>query len=223
MQYRASNINRMSGIQTRNALLRFNFIFYDKVEKSLLEATGILSRITQICYSEILFENTLNELDELTSRILEIWHNSYGQNIKPKAHNLLHYSDKKRLLGPLVAAQTAPFEMHHKKLKKIPKGTPQKTCAERHQVAWASEWSGNKIMHDFHYTKPKLMTIDISDEVGNVPQKINFTGEVCEVKGAVAPEPSEKTNSWPTITREPSGITDFCAEPQHILQHSLVH
>lgn len=54
----------MSGIQIRNALLRLNFIFMIKLNKRQEFLAGFV--ISTLC------EHTINELDKLIKRALEI-------------------------------------------------------------------------------------------------------------------------------------------------------
>lgn len=93
-QHKPFNIRRMSGIQRRNVLLRFNFIFHDIAPPELLEATALFSRQIQICYSDTVYETTLEELQSVQDRMLDIWHFSYGKPIKPKPHFFHHFVEK---------------------------------------------------------------------------------------------------------------------------------
>lgn len=180
------NVRRMSGVQRRNVLLRFNFIFADIAPPELLEATGLFSRQIQICYSDTVYETTLEELQSIQGQMLDIWHYTYKKHIKPKPHFFLHFVEKIRALGPLAASETTAFEMHHRNITRIPKQAPQfinilKSCAVKHQYAWAHAWK-NQEFHSFSSTKPKLISLDTQDVVSCHANTKDWTVQVHEVK-----------------------------------------
>lgn len=142
---RPSNINHLSGIQMRNILYRFNFMFYGVVEFHFFEATSIMSRILQLVHSNVIHTRNIDLLRTLITRFKEIWHNVWEQIIKPKLHFFDHYPDLIEKIGPLVLCDTAAYEKHHRILTRVVEKNPQfknilKSLSERHQTLWAQSW-----------------------------------------------------------------------------------
>lgn len=182
-----TNSKHFSGVQIRNLLFRFNFIFWDKADYTFFEATSVMSKILQIVYSNTIKNHHITILRSLIERVKEIWHIEWGQIFKPKPHIMSHYPDLIEKNGPLVQCNTAAYEMHHKVLTRVVAKNPQfvnilKSCAERHQVAWSKYWQQGKF-HDLVVGKGKMVKIQMNGVI-HYPQEIDWSSPVYEVKKA---------------------------------------
>lgn len=187
MDHRPSNINHLSGIQMRNILYRFNFIFSGLVEYTFFEATSIMSKILQIVHSNIIHTRHIEFLKILITRFKKIWLNEWNQIIKPKLHFMDHYPDLIEKNGPLSLCDTAAYEKHHRILTRVVEKNPQfknilKSLSDRHQIAWANSWRKNEF-HTLTTSKRRMTKINM-DNVLSFPTNIDWREEVYEVANA---------------------------------------
>lgn len=184
---RPSSIKHLSGLQIRQVLYRFNFIFHDTAPRKFFEATSLMSKILQIVYSNSVTESQIQLLKTFIFRLLNLWKSIFGQHLKPKGHNLLHYPEIIRKTGPLSLCETTAFERKHRFFTRVAEKNAQftnilKSCSERHQMWWANEWKKGK-MHDFTYTGPEQKRVSV-ENCSLIPESINWTEEVTVVKSA---------------------------------------
>lgn len=179
-----SNTSHFSGIQTRNLLYRFNFMFHDLSPYQFFEPTSILSQILQIVHSNKIKTININTLRSLIQRLKEIWKNCYDQTFKPKGHFLDHYPEIIEATGPLALCDTAAFEMHHRIFTKKIEKNPQyinvlKSCSVSHQIAWENQWRQGSF-HTLTTGKGKMVKLNMENVI-SFPNDVNWSAEVFEV------------------------------------------
>lgn len=187
--YRPKNITRMSGIQTRNVIHRFNFIFADLVSednRNYFEAMTLLSEIMKTVYSNRIEETHIQQLESNVMKLASLWINDFGLKAKPKLHFLLHAGHIIRKLGPLSLMETSVFERKHRFFTKVAEKNSQFmnilfSCAERHQIAWAEHWSSVESFFPLTLTKQKSITMNFNnDEITH----FDSDGVIYEVQSA---------------------------------------
>lgn len=185
---RPTNATHFSGIQMRNLLYRFNFLFYDKANYTMFEPTSLVSKILQILHSNRIKASNINILRQLITRLKTIWGVEMSLKFKPKAHFLEHYADIIEKVGPLVLCDTAAYEMHHRILTRVIEKNPQfvnimKSCAVRHQLAWASKWKNGKF-YTLKITGKGIKKKINMENVVSFPTYVDWSKEVHEVPKA---------------------------------------
>lgn len=96
-------------------------------------------KIIRIVYSNSITELDLADLVKYVSQYLNGMIRCYDLNLKPKDHNMTHYAEIIRRVGPLVHLSTLRYEMKHKELTSIMKNKNNfknvtKTIAETYQA-----------------------------------------------------------------------------------------
>lgn len=190
-KYQPNRIDRMSGLQTRNLLFRFNFIYSDlKTDENAVyfELISLLCEIMKIVGSSKLTESDLTTLDLLIERMLNIWVGQLENRLKPKQHFLLHYTSIIRRLGPLALMETSSFERKHRFITSVFEKHRNcinilKSCTMRHQHWWSREWAN--ISGFFVPTFSKKRPIHLSwEEIGTRCDDIDPDNDIYEVDSA---------------------------------------
>lgn len=187
VDHRPSNLKHLSGIQMRNLLLRFNFIFYGLEDYLFYEASSIMSKIIQIVHSNVVYSKHIDWLQILITRFKTIWHSEWKQVIKPKLHFMDHYPDLIAKIGPLALSDTTAFERHHRLLTRVVEKNPQfknilKSLSVRHQTAWANSWKKSEF-HVLDTGKGRMTKVDMNNVI-QFPTNIDWKEEVYEVTKA---------------------------------------
>lgn len=188
--HKPSDLKHLSGLQVRNLIFRLNFMFADlkdQLPSEIFQASGLLSKIVQIIYSENLNESHLTQLDQFIRKVLTIWTEIFGQRLKPKSHFMLHYAEIIRKVGPLSLLETTSFERKHRIFTRVAEKNSQfinivKSCADRHQSWWASEWS-NDFFYNLSFKGPKYVHLSMQN-VTTYPDTVDWNSPVCTVKSA---------------------------------------
>lgn len=94
--------------------------------------------VIKISYSNTITETDLEELDNAVSSHNKGMMECFGITLKPKHHNITHYSHLIRSVGPLVHSSTLRYKMKQKEFTQIAKTTQNfkninKTIVRRHQ------------------------------------------------------------------------------------------
>lgn len=76
-----------------------------------------LMSIVQCVYSYEISENDLTDLENDVRTHLQYFQSSFNKTLKPKQHNLLHYPNIIRKMGPLIHNCMMRYEAKHKEMK----------------------------------------------------------------------------------------------------------
>lgn len=191
--YRIKSLHHLSGLQVRNLILRFNFIFGDLKDihnKMMFEGMSKLSSIIQIVYSSTMNEQNLQALDKFIKSVLTIYKSFFNKHLKPKHHYMLHYVEIIRKLGPLKVNETTPFERKHKFFTRVMEHHTQfrnflKTCAYHHQIWWADKWQASSIKFpQVQVTGKRWEDPTPLQNIDSIPPGLDLTGLVCKVTSA---------------------------------------
>lgn len=99
--YKIFDLRHLSGVQTRNLIVRLNFMLHDiGLDPKVYEAISVMSRITQYCYSFTFTSSAVQQLDEMIHQFLKIWVQDLDQEVTPKCHHMLHYANVILLRNP---------------------------------------------------------------------------------------------------------------------------
>uniref|UniRef100_A0A336N055 CSON007801 protein n=1 Tax=Culicoides sonorensis TaxID=179676 RepID=A0A336N055_CULSO len=185
IQYNIKTLKHLSGIQIRNLILRFNFIFghlKDQNNDIIFIGMSKLSLVMQIVYSSIILEEHIQKLDECIKFLLKTYKEVFLKPLKPKAHFIQHYPEVIKKFGPLSALDTTAFERKHRFFTRIMEKHSSfknvlKTCAVNHQIWWASKWDEEK--NNFHtLTLIGKKLIQLHDEYDQVPNDLELNSPV---------------------------------------------
>lgn len=148
---------KLSGIQTRNLLLRFIFIYGDlenHENSHLFNVIRNLITITKTVYSYEISEQSVVLLEKVVHDFLTGIKTVFEtQKIIPKMHFLIHYPNMIRRLGPPIVHTTMSFEnRHHPFNMKAHTFTNYsaltETLAKNNQQFFADTWSSLTEMTD---------------------------------------------------------------------------
>lgn len=97
------------------------FIFWEYKDNQKLKKAWIcvqsLLKICQIVYSNKIVEADLKELENQVHIHLSNFQQIFKQTLKPKQHNMLHYAELIRRMGPLVNLNMIRYEAKHQEIK----------------------------------------------------------------------------------------------------------
>lgn len=106
----------LSAIHIRNFVMRFIFIFgnlENESNKKKFDVIRNLILIHKFAYSSQLCESDIAEMENVIKNFLEGVKNEFKLRITPKMHNLIHYPNVVRRLGPMHLMNTAACESKH--------------------------------------------------------------------------------------------------------------
>lgn len=116
------------------------FIFFDKRDelKNLWPIMLSLSKIVSIAYSRKIRESDICILEKHVNKHLSGFKTNFKKPLKPKHHNLTHFPNQIREMGPFVDSTMAHYEAKHSVFKNIARKTKNfvniaKSLAEKHQ------------------------------------------------------------------------------------------
>lgn len=111
--------------QSKYLMHHIPFILYEFKNCEEYEKVWICIRsmltILKVIYSSTISETDLILLEEAVSEHLTFIQECFGIKLKPKHHNMTHYANVIRSVGPLVHMSTLRFEMKHKQFKNFVK------------------------------------------------------------------------------------------------------
>lgn len=181
--HKIHDIRHLSGLQIRNLVFRFNFIFSDlrTILPDYFKTISNVVEIMKIVYSSKLNDGHLKKLAEKLKILKETWVRIYRKGGKPKMHNILcHYVDMIKFHGPLALLETTAFERNHRQIKRTIEKGPQyininKMCSEKYMYWWSRKWiSTRDEFYKLETQKEKRTKIDIQNLV-NFPSTINWS------------------------------------------------
>lgn len=88
----------------------------EKLKKAWVCVESLL-KICQIIYSSEITEEDLTNLENEVHIHLSSFQHIFEQTLKPKQHNMLHYAEIIRKMGPLVNMNMMRYEAKHKQIK----------------------------------------------------------------------------------------------------------
>lgn len=121
--------------------LHLPFIFSDlrlELPDDIKKAMSTLLRIMQIIFSPEVLETDVETLKLLIKEHLEHYMKAFGTHLRAKHHNLIHYPNIIRIMGPIIRMIMLRYEAKHKVLTNMAKRTNNfvniaMSLAERHQ------------------------------------------------------------------------------------------
>lgn len=114
------NLNQKA-CQSKCLFENIPFILWDYKENTKFKEVWIcvesLLKICQIIYSSEITEEDLKDLEHEVDVHLSSYQKVFKRTLRPKQHNLLHYADLIRKMGPLVNMNMIRYEGKHQEIK----------------------------------------------------------------------------------------------------------
>lgn len=112
-----------NALQMKYLMHHVPYIFYSEKENDILRdawsCIQYMLRIMRTIYSNTISEEDLTVLGKDISEYLSRMIRCHEKKLKPKDHNMTHYPEIIRRVGPLVHLSTLRYEMKHKELSTI--------------------------------------------------------------------------------------------------------
>lgn len=153
----------MSASEMRTSILIFPIICSDLIKggidtkKGIWQLFALLRQIMDICFAKSLRIETLDLLDTLVTRHHDLYIKLFNDTLKPKFHNIKHFSLAIRMSGPLSYLSLLRFESKHRVLKTMILSTtsrknPCHTIAIKEQLRLCYRFLSNQgLVSDFEY------------------------------------------------------------------------
>ncbi|XP_033212175.1 uncharacterized protein LOC117169776 [Belonocnema kinseyi] len=188
------------------------------MEQEIWQLFSLLRQIMDICFAKSLSRDMIDIFDCLVNQHHNLYLKLFNDTLKPKFHNMQHYSQIMRMSGPLSHLSLLRYESKHRELKNITSSTtsrknPCHTIAVKEQLRLCYRLIGKRglspefELEDGDSLDSETLRIQLTESVKCIPE--NFSGTCLDVSWVQINGTKYKVGSILVIDVDPEGFIEF--------------